>query len=128
MHVALGICCLNNLYEEHRKHSECIGDMFKFALYITSLYMCISFFSVHSLIEILCLVLTGYIHLIHNHELTVNDTDDDVPFNTYVYEGSHITLPPRNFFYGTELHAIGGKVCYKTLFLCFLVVIGTTIC
>jgi len=39
--------------------------------------------------------------------MTINDTYDDVPFNTHVYQKAHITYPPRNFFYKTKLYSAG---------------------
>lgn len=49
----------------------------------------------------------GWLHIGYNQELTINDTDADIPFNTHVYEKGHITYPPRAFFYQTQLYSSG---------------------
>ena len=50
---------------------------------------------------------SGRLHAGYNQEVTVNDTDADIPFSTSVYEEGLVTFPPRAFFWKVDLWNAG---------------------
>ena len=59
---------------------------------------------INSMILILFL---GFLHVGYGQNVTVENTEADVPFNTHVYETGYIRLPQRTFFQKTKLYSSG---------------------